>query len=92
MGMQSRYNHRTPDCGGLLMVALPVGIVATAFANEVHRRDFIITWSLLARISLFSELSAVQIGEIMKMLRAQKVDRAPRRARALHVLDRRWRS
>ncbi|MGY3235034.1 MULTISPECIES: cyclic nucleotide-gated ion channel [unclassified Bradyrhizobium] len=59
---------------GLLMVALPVGIVATAFANEVHRRDFIITWSLVAKIPLFSELSAVQIGEIMKMLRAQKLD------------------
>jgi voltage-gated potassium channel len=28
---------------GLLMMALPVGIFATAFANEVHRRDFIIT-------------------------------------------------
>ncbi|MGY0571949.1 ion transporter [Bradyrhizobium sp. RDM12] len=59
---------------GLLMVALPVGIVATAFANEVHRRDFIITWSLVAHIPLFSELSALQIGEIMKMLRAQKLN------------------
>lgn len=60
--------------GGLLMVALPVGIVATAFANEVHRRDFIVTWSLVARIPLFSELNAAQINQIMKMLRAQKVN------------------
>jgi voltage-gated potassium channel len=37
---------------GLLMVALPVGIVATAFANEVHRRDFVVTWGLVARIPL----------------------------------------
>ena len=43
---------------GLLMVALPVGIVATAFANEVHRRDFVVTWGLVARIPLFGELSA----------------------------------
>ena len=43
---------------GLLMVALPVGIVATAFANEVHRRDFVVTWGLVARIPLFSQLSA----------------------------------
>jgi len=35
---------------GLLMTALPVGIFATAFANEVHRRDFIITWGL-SRVS-----------------------------------------
>jgi voltage-gated potassium channel len=74
---------------GLLMVALPVGIVATAFANEVHRRDFVITWGLLARIPLFSELSAVQIAEIMKMLRAQKVDRGmviARRGEPAHAM------
>ena len=60
---------------GLLMVALPVGIVATAFANEVHRRDFVVTWGLVARIPLFSELTAVQIGDVMKILRAQKADK-----------------
>jgi len=53
---------------GLLMMALPVGIFATAFANEVHRRDFIITWGLVARIPLFHTLTASE------MLRAQKVD------------------
>lgn len=74
---------------GLLMIALPVGIVATAFANEVHRRDFVITWGLLARIPLFSELNAAQIGEIMKMLRAQKVDRGEviaRRGEPAHAM------
>ena len=60
---------------GLLMVALPVGIVATAFANEVHRRDFVVTWGLVARIPLFSELSASQIADVMKILRAEKVDK-----------------
>lgn len=60
---------------GILMFALPVGIVATAFSNEVHRRDFVVTWGLVARIPLFSELSAAQIADIMKILRAQKVER-----------------
>ena len=59
---------------GLLMMALPVGIFATAFANEVHRRDFIITWGLVARIPLFGTLTATEIAEVMTMLRAQKVD------------------
>jgi voltage-gated potassium channel len=59
---------------GLLMMALPVGIFATAFANEVHRRDFIITWSLVARIPLFRALTASEIADVMTMLRAQKVD------------------
>ena len=61
-------------CAGLLMMALPVGIFATAFANEVHRRDFIITWGLVARIPLFRSLTASEIADIMTMLRAQKVD------------------
>jgi voltage-gated potassium channel len=59
---------------GLLMMALPVGIFATAFANEVHRRDFIITWGLVARIPLFHALTASEIADVMTMLRAQKVD------------------
>jgi len=59
---------------GLLMVALPVGIVASAFADEVHRRDFIITWGLVARIPLFSTLTAPEVAEVMTMLRARKVD------------------
>jgi voltage-gated potassium channel len=60
---------------GLLMVALPVGIVATAFSNEVHRRDFVVTWGLVARIPMFGQLSATQIADVMKILRAQKVDK-----------------
>jgi voltage-gated potassium channel len=59
---------------GLLMMALPVGIFATAFANEVHRRDFIITWGLVARIPLFHTLTASEIADVMTMLRAQKVE------------------
>lgn len=59
---------------GLLMVAMPVGIVASSFANEVHRRDFVITWGMMARIPLFGELSAAQIADIMNYLHARKVD------------------
>lgn len=59
---------------GLLMMALPVGIFATAFANEVHRRDFIITWGLVSRIPLFRTLNASEIADVMTMLRAQKMD------------------
>lgn len=59
---------------GLLMVALPVGIIASSFADEVHRRDFLITWSLVARIPLFSTLNAAEIAEVMTVLRASKLD------------------
>jgi voltage-gated potassium channel len=56
---------------GLMMVALPVGIIASAFANEIRRRDFVVTWSMLARFPLFAELNAVEIADIMRLLKAQ---------------------
>jgi voltage-gated potassium channel len=59
---------------GLIMVALPIGIVATAFAEEIHRRDFIVTWGMIARVPLFAELQATDIADIMRLLRAQQVE------------------
>jgi voltage-gated potassium channel len=58
---------------GLVMLALPVGIVATAFAQEIHRREFVVTWSMIARMPLFGALNAAEIAEIMRFLRAQTV-------------------
>jgi len=59
---------------GLIMIALPVGIVATAFSEQIHRRDFIVTWSMVARVPLFADLKASDIGDIMQLLRAQYVE------------------
>jgi voltage-gated potassium channel len=56
---------------GLIVIALPVGIIATAFAEQVHRRDFIVTWGMIARVPLFAELDAAAISDIMELLRAQ---------------------
>lgn len=60
---------------GLVMIALPVGIVATAFADVIHRREFIVTWSMVARVPLFSDLKASDIAHIMQLLRAERFDR-----------------
>jgi voltage-gated potassium channel len=59
---------------GLVMVALPVGIIATAFSEQVHRRDFVVTWGMVAKVPLFSELEAGDIADIMRLLRAQTVE------------------
>jgi voltage-gated potassium channel len=59
---------------GLIMIALPVGIIANAFTEEVHRRDFVVTWGMLARVPLFSGLAANEIADIMRLLRAQQVE------------------
>ena len=56
---------------GLIMMALPIGIIATAFSEQIHRRDFIVTWGMIARVPLFAELDAGEIGDIMQLLRAQ---------------------
>jgi voltage-gated potassium channel len=59
---------------GLAMIALPVAIISTAFADEVRRRDFVVTWGMLARVPLFSHLGASEIADIMRLLRAQTIE------------------
>jgi len=59
---------------GLVMIALPVGIIATAFSEQIHRRDFVVTWGMVARVPLFAGLDAAAIADIMRLLRAQTVD------------------
>jgi voltage-gated potassium channel len=59
---------------GLVMVALPIGIIATAFSEQVHRRDFVITWGMIARVPLFAGFEAGHIADIMELLKAQSVD------------------
>ena len=59
---------------GLIMIALPVGIVANAFAEQIHRRDFVLTWGMVARVPLFSGLTANEIAEIMRLLRSRQVE------------------
>jgi voltage-gated potassium channel len=56
---------------GLIMMALPIGIIATAFSEQIHRRDFIVTWGMIARVPLFAELDAAEIADVMQILRAQ---------------------
>ena len=58
---------------GLIMVALPIGIIASAFAREVHRRDFVVTWGMVARVPLFAGLSAIEIADVMELLRAEQI-------------------
>jgi voltage-gated potassium channel len=59
---------------GLMMIALPVAIISTAFADEIRRRDFVVTWGMLARVPLFSHLGAAEIADIMRLLRARTIE------------------
>ncbi len=59
---------------GLVMLSLPIGIIATAFAEVIHRRDFVVTWNMVARVPLFAQLDALDIAAIMRFLRSQAVE------------------
>ena len=58
---------------GLGLCALPVGIVVTSFIEQIHRRDFVVTWSTLPRLPLFAELGVDAMGDILTALRSQAV-------------------
>jgi len=60
---------------GLGMYALPIGIIASGFANEIHQRDFVIRWGLVASVPLFSGLEAGLIQKITGFMRSSVVEK-----------------
>ena len=58
---------------GLAMFALPVGIIASRFAGEIRRRDFVVTLSMVSRVPIFTRLDAVSVAHITGLLRARAV-------------------
>ena len=55
---------------GLGMFALPIGIFATGFTREINRREFVVTWSMVAKVPLFSKLDARAIANLMSGLQS----------------------
>jgi len=53
---------------GLGMFALPIAILATGFSQESARHEFVVTWSMVARVPLFSTLDAAEVAEVTKLL------------------------
>lgn len=56
---------------GIAMFAVPAGILATGFASEIRRRDFVVTWNTVARVPLFSGLDAASIASIARLLKPE---------------------
>ena len=56
---------------GIAMFAVPAGILATGFAAEIRRRDFVVTWNTVARVPLFSGLDAASIASIARLLKPE---------------------
>ncbi|MGI8724800.1 MAG: cyclic nucleotide-gated ion channel [Methyloceanibacter sp.] len=53
---------------GVCMFALPIAIIATGFSLESARHQFVATWSMVARVPLFSSMNEGEVAEITKVL------------------------
>jgi voltage-gated potassium channel len=58
---------------GLLLFALPIGILANGFVSDLNRRQFAITWSMMKRQPLFVGLDIHVVTEILGALSAKLV-------------------
>jgi voltage-gated potassium channel len=56
---------------GILVFALWAGILATGYADEMRRREFLRTWDLVAKVPFFHSLGATLIAEVARLLRAR---------------------
>lgn len=58
---------------GLLLFALPIGILANGFVSDLHRRQFAITWSMMKRQPLFAGMDVEAVTDIIAALSAKLV-------------------
>jgi len=56
---------------GIAVFAVPAGILATGFAKELRKRDFLVTWKTVSHMPLFAGLDANSIAEISRLLTSQ---------------------
>src|SRR5665213_1369447 len=59
---------------GILMIALPVAILGSAFAEVVRQRSFVITFGMIARIPLFADIGTQALSEMLPHLSAQTIE------------------
>ena len=58
---------------GIFCFALPVAIIGRGFYEEIRRRDFVVTFAMVARVPLFSKLDAASIADLVSLLRSRTV-------------------
>ncbi len=58
---------------GIGCFALPVAILGRGFYEEIRRRDFVVTFAMVARVPLFARLDAAAIADLVGMLKARTV-------------------
>ena len=58
---------------GIFCFALPVAIIGRGFYEEIRRRDFVVTFAMVAHVPLFARLDAASISDLVGILRARTV-------------------
>jgi voltage-gated potassium channel len=58
---------------GIMFFALPVGIIATGFLQEIQRRDFVVSFGMVGRVPLFANLDVAMIAQLVGLLNAKRV-------------------
>ncbi len=56
---------------GILVLALMTGILATGFAEEERRREYLRVWDQVTKVPMFTELGTVTLSEIVSKLRVR---------------------
>ncbi len=56
---------------GILVLALMTGILATGFAEEERRREYLRVWDQVVKVPMFAELGTVTLSEIVSKLRVR---------------------
>ena len=56
---------------GIVVLALMTGILATGFAEEERRREYLRVWEQVTRVPMFAELGTVTLSEIVSKLRVR---------------------
>jgi len=58
---------------GLIVFGLLAGVLATGFAQEMRRRDFLRNWDLVAQVPLFQDVGAGTIADLANLLRPREL-------------------
>ena len=56
---------------GILVLALMTGILATGFAEEERRREYLRVWEQVTKVPMFADLGSVTLSEIVNKLRVR---------------------
>jgi voltage-gated potassium channel len=58
--------------GGILVLALSAGILASGYADELRRHAFLNTWRIVAKLPFFRQVGATVIADVARLLRPRE--------------------